>query len=51
MHYQNLFLILTSPLNPQGKRKNGAIVNEGDKLTKEQKVALIEQNRKEFGLP
>lgn len=33
-----------------GKRKNGALVNEGDKLTKEQKSIMIAENHRRFGL-
>lgn len=34
----------------KGKRKNGALVNEGDKLTKERKQELIKENQQQFGL-
>lgn len=33
-----------------GIRKNGALVNQGDKLTKEEKVRMIAENRLRFGL-
>lgn len=34
-----------------GKRKNGCLVNEGDKLTQEIKRELIKLNQDKYGLP
>ncbi|KAI9098154.1 hypothetical protein DFS34DRAFT_619797 [Phlyctochytrium arcticum] len=36
---------------PEVKRKNGFIVNSGDKLSKEEKARRIKENKEKYGLP